>query len=115
MPASTKTGTYVPSQTQDCDAAVLMRRHLPGFLARLEESGHGPLPKFVQAELEGVGWCGDFTKGSWALGSLRWFQTGASLHEDVTRTSACAECGLGGRCIERATGRSTRDIGHPCP
>ena len=55
MPASTKTGTYVPRQTQDCDAVVLMRQHLPGFLARLEESGHAPLPKFVQAELEGVG------------------------------------------------------------
>jgi hypothetical protein len=31
---------------------VLVRRHLPGFLARLEEAGHA-LPEFVKAELEG--------------------------------------------------------------
>ncbi len=37
MPACARPGTYVPRQTHDCDA-VLVRRHLPGFLARLEES-----------------------------------------------------------------------------
>ena len=56
-------GTYVPRQTHDCDAAVLVRRHLPGFLARLEDSGQGPLPEFVKAELEGFAGCGDFEKG----------------------------------------------------
>ena len=63
MPACARPGTYVPRQTQDCDAAVLVRRHLPGFLARLEESGQGPLPEFVKAELEGFAGCGDFEKG----------------------------------------------------
>ena len=53
MPACARPGIYVPRQTHDCDAAVLVRRHLPGFLARLEESGQGPLPEFVKAELEG--------------------------------------------------------------
>ena len=39
---------HVPRQIHDCDAAVLVRRHLAGFLERLEESGHGPLPEFVR-------------------------------------------------------------------
>jgi hypothetical protein len=30
MPACARPSTYVPRQTHDCDAAVLMRRHLPG-------------------------------------------------------------------------------------
>ena len=47
----------------DCDAAVLVRRHLAGFRERLEESGHGPLPEFVRAELEGFAGCGDFARG----------------------------------------------------
>ena len=47
---------YVPRQTHDCDAAVLVPQHLPGFLARLEESGHS-LPEFVKRELEELhGW-----------------------------------------------------------
>ena len=63
MPACARPGTYIPRQTHDCDAAVLVRRHFPGFLARLEESGQGPLPEFVKAELESFGGCGDFEKG----------------------------------------------------
>ena len=63
MPGCARPGTYVPRQTHDCDAAVLVRQHLPGFLARLEESGQGPLPEFVRAELEGFGGCGDFHNG----------------------------------------------------
>ncbi|WP_434420200.1 hypothetical protein [Nannocystis pusilla] len=51
MPACARPGVYVPRQTHDCDAAVPVRRHLADFLARLEESGHGPLPEFVKAEL----------------------------------------------------------------
>ena len=43
-------------------AAVLVRRHLPGFVARLEESGHG-LPEFVKKELEEFAGCGDFERG----------------------------------------------------
>ena len=62
MPACTRPGVYVPRQTHDCDAAVLVRRHLPGFLARLEEAGHA-LPGFVKAELEGFATCGDFERG----------------------------------------------------
>ena len=50
MPACARPGVRVPRQTHDCDAAVLVRRHLAGFLERLEESGHGPLPEFVKAE-----------------------------------------------------------------
>ena len=45
MPACARPGVYVPRQTHDSDAAVLVRRHLAGFLERLEESGHGPLPE----------------------------------------------------------------------
>ena len=63
MPACPRPGVYVPRQTHDCDAAVLVRRHLAGFIARLEESGQGPLPGFVRDELEGFGGCGDFEKG----------------------------------------------------
>jgi len=39
---------------------VLVRRHLPGFLARLEEDGHG-LPEFVRDELADLACrtCGD--------------------------------------------------------
>jgi hypothetical protein len=62
VPACPRPGVYVPRQTHDCDAAVLVRRHLPGFLARLEESGHG-LPEFVKDELAGFGVCGDFEQG----------------------------------------------------
>ena len=63
MPACARPGTGVPGQTHDYDAAVLVRQHLPGFLARLENSGQGPLPEFVKAELEGLDGCGDFEKG----------------------------------------------------
>ena len=37
-----------------------MRRHLPGFVARLEEAGHA-LPEFVKKELEGFAGCGPDT------------------------------------------------------
>ncbi len=49
-------------QTHDCEAAVLVRRHLPGFVVRLEEAGHA-LPEFVKTELEGFAGCGDFERG----------------------------------------------------
>ncbi|MBK8261253.1 MAG: transposase zinc-binding domain-containing protein [Nannocystis sp.] len=62
MPACLRPGVYVPRQTHDSDAAVLVRRHLPGLLARLEEAGHA-LPEFVKAELDGFAGCGDFEKG----------------------------------------------------
>ena len=62
MPACPRPGVYVPRQTHDCDAAVLVRQHLPSFLARLEESGHS-LPEFVKRELEEFAWCGDFERG----------------------------------------------------
>jgi hypothetical protein len=46
VPACPRPGVYVPRQTHDCDAAVLVRRHLPGFLAiASREGGHG-LPEF---------------------------------------------------------------------
>ena len=57
MPACRRPGGYVPRQTHECDAAVLVRRHLPGFLARLEEGGHA-LPELVKKELEGFAGCG---------------------------------------------------------
>lgn len=44
------------------DAAVLVRRHVPGFLARLEDS-HG-LPEFVRDELAGFGVCGTSSRVS---------------------------------------------------
>ena len=51
----------MPRQTHGCDAAVLIRQHLAGFLERCEE--REPLPDFVKAELEGFAACGDFEKG----------------------------------------------------
>lgn len=62
MPPCPRPGVYVPRQTHDCDAAVLVRQHLPGFLGRLEESGHS-LPEFVKRELEEFAGCGDFERG----------------------------------------------------
>jgi len=53
---------YVPRQPHECDAAVLVRRHLPGFLARLEEAGHA-LPEFVKEGLAEFAGCGDFERG----------------------------------------------------
>jgi len=62
MPACPRPGGYVPRQTHECDAAVLVRRHLPGFLARLEEDGHA-LPEFVKKEFWGFAGCGAFERG----------------------------------------------------
>ncbi|MBZ5709359.1 hypothetical protein [Nannocystis pusilla] len=53
----------MPRPTHACDAAVLVCRHLAGFLARIEERGQGWLPDFVKAELEGFAGCGDFELG----------------------------------------------------
>mgnify|MGYP000914646661 CR=1 FL=1 len=39
MPACARPGVYVPRQTHDCDAAVLVRQHLPGFLAGVRDDG----------------------------------------------------------------------------
>jgi hypothetical protein len=62
MPACARPFGYVPRQTHECDAAVLVRRHLAEFLGRCEERA-GPLPAFVKAELEGFAGCGDFELG----------------------------------------------------
>ena len=62
MPGCTRPVGYVPRQTHECDAAVLVRRHLAEFLERCEERA-GPLPAFVKAELEGFAGCGDFELG----------------------------------------------------
>ena len=62
VPPCPRPGVHVPRQTHDCDAAVLVRQHLPGFLARLEESGHS-LPEFVKRELAEFAGCGDFERG----------------------------------------------------
>ena len=48
---------------------MLVRRHLPGLLARLEEAGHA-LPEFVKAELDGFTGCGDFELP--AVGYRQW-------------------------------------------
>jgi hypothetical protein len=47
MPACARPFGYVPRQTHECDAAVLVRRHLAEFLGRCEERA-GPLPAFVK-------------------------------------------------------------------
>jgi hypothetical protein len=62
MPGCTRPVGYVPRQTHECDAAVLVRRHLAEFLERCEERA-GPLPAFVKGELEGFAGCGDFELG----------------------------------------------------
>jgi hypothetical protein len=62
MPGCARPFGYVPRQTHECDAAVLVRRHLAEFLGRCEERA-GPLPAFVKAELEGFAGCGDFELG----------------------------------------------------
>ena len=58
MSACARPVGYVPRQTHECDAAVLMRRHLAEFLERCEERA-GPLPAF----LKGLAGCGDFELG----------------------------------------------------
>ena len=61
MPACARPFGYVPRQTHECDAAVLVRRHLAEFLARCEERA-GPLPAFVKGELAGFAGCGDYAE-----------------------------------------------------
>ena len=61
MPACARPFGYVPRPTHECDAAVLMRRHLAEFLERCEE--RAGLPEFVQREMEGFAGCGDFELG----------------------------------------------------
>ena len=53
---------YVPRPTRECDAAVLVRRHLPEVLERCEEQA-GPLPAFMEGERLGFAGCGDFELG----------------------------------------------------
>jgi hypothetical protein len=62
MPACARPFGYVPRQTHECDAAVLVRRHLAEFLGRCEERA-GPLPAFVKGEPWGFAGCGDFELG----------------------------------------------------
>ena len=62
MPACVRPVGYMPRQTHECDAAVLVRRHLAEFLERCDERA-GPLPEFVKGELEGFAGCGDFELG----------------------------------------------------
>ncbi|PCC72974.1 hypothetical protein SAMN02745121_08514 [Nannocystis exedens] len=90
MPACARPGVYVPRQTHDCDAAVLVRRHLTGFLERLEESGHGLLPEFVKAELEGFAGCGDFARG---------FVVEADVEEEGQARGDLAQGALGDRLL----------------
>ena len=54
---------YVPRTTQECDALVIVREHLPKFLERLETETGTTLPAFVRAELEAFTTCGDFEQG----------------------------------------------------
>ncbi len=62
MPACVRPVGYMPRQTHECDAAVLVRRHLAEFLECCDERA-GPLPEFVKGELEGFAGCGDFELG----------------------------------------------------
>jgi hypothetical protein len=62
MPACARPVAYVPRQTHECDAAVLVRRHLAEFLGRCEERA-GPLLAFVKGEPWGFAGCGDFELG----------------------------------------------------
>ncbi len=63
MPVCVRPVSYMPRQTHECDAAVLVRRHLAEFLDRCEERA-GPLPEFVKGELEGFAGCGDLELGA---------------------------------------------------
>ena len=54
---------YVPRTTQECDALVVVREHLPKFLERLETETGATLPAFVRAELEAFTTCGDYEQG----------------------------------------------------
>ena len=62
MPACVRPVGYMPRQTHECDAAVLVRRHLAEFLECCDERA-GPLPEFVKGELLGFAGCGDFELG----------------------------------------------------
>jgi len=79
---------------------VLVRRHLPGFVARLEESGQGPLPEFVKAELEGLGGCGDFEKGFMRTACRK---CGDELNVPFAyKSRGCCPSGMGRRMAEAA-------------
>ena len=79
MPGCTRPVGYVPRQTHECDAAVLVRRHLAEFLERCEERA-GPLPAFVKGELEGFAGCGDYAEP----GNMRspWAKRAVDVHID---------------------------------
>ena len=66
-------------QTHECDAAVLVRRHLAEFLGRCEERA-GPLPEFVKAEMEGVARCGDYVEPG--IMRSRWAKLAVAVHMD---------------------------------
>jgi hypothetical protein len=43
MPVCASSGVYVPRDTHGCDAAVLVRHHLAGFLEQGEEGSQARL------------------------------------------------------------------------
>ena len=80
MPGCARRVGYVPRQTHECDAAVLVRRHLAEFLGRCEERA-GPLPAFVKGELEGFAGCGDYAEPE-IMRSL-WADLAVDVHLDL--------------------------------
>ena len=55
--------TYVPRQPSETVLHKLVREHLDDFLRHARENYAGPLPKYVERELQGYLACGDFAHG----------------------------------------------------
>ena len=89
MPACVRPVSYVPRQTHECDAAVLVRRHLAEFLEHSEERA-GPLPEFVKAEVWGFAGCGDFE-----LGFVRTCSIAYLILHDLRRLALCGAASRG--------------------
>ncbi len=83
MPGCTRPFGYLPRQTHECDAAVLVRRHIAEFLGRCEERA-GPLPAFVKGELEGFAGCGDYAEPG-----IMWSAQSRTGQTRVIQTRGC--------------------------
>ena len=54
---------YAPRRPSETVLHGLVKEHLEEFLAHARENYAGPLPKYVERELQAYLECGDFSKG----------------------------------------------------
>jgi hypothetical protein len=89
MPGCARPVGYVPRQTHECDAAVLVRRHLAEFLERCEERV-GPLPAFVKGEPWGFAGCRDYAEPG-----IMWSPSNRTSHTRSIRAGASPDDEVG--------------------